>query len=43
MRSARYRLRATVWLIPRIIAVLDALSAWEGCSPIPACGKHTRT
>jgi hypothetical protein len=29
MRPHRYRLRATVWLIRRIIAVLDAISDWE--------------
>jgi hypothetical protein len=29
MRPTRYRLRATVWLIRRIITVLDALSDWE--------------
>ena len=29
MRPHRYRLRLTVWLIRRIIAVLDAISDWE--------------
>ena len=29
MRPRRYRLRATVWLIRRIIAVLDRLGEWE--------------
>jgi hypothetical protein len=28
-KPRRLRLRATVWLIRRIIAGLDALSAWE--------------
>jgi hypothetical protein len=29
MRPARYRLRATVWLIRRIIAVLDIIADWD--------------
>jgi hypothetical protein len=29
MRPTRYRLRATVWLIRRILVVLDVLSDWE--------------
>jgi hypothetical protein len=29
MRPRRLRLRATVWLIRRIIAVLDVISDWE--------------
>ena len=36
MRPRRYRLRATVWLIRRIIAVLDV-------SPIGRSGAGTRT
>ncbi len=29
MRPRRLRLRATVWLIRRIIAVLDIIGDWE--------------
>jgi hypothetical protein len=29
MRPTRYRLRLTVWLIRRIIAVLDRIADWE--------------
>jgi hypothetical protein len=29
MRPTRYRLRATVWIIRRIIAVLDVISDWD--------------
>jgi hypothetical protein len=29
MRPRRYRLRATVWLIRRIITMLDIIADWE--------------
>ncbi len=43
MRPRRYRLRASVWLIRRVIAVLNALSAWEVARLYPHAVKHTRT